>query len=248
MPRRPARPVSWVYSAAVISACVSPFHLLSRSITTRSGRHVDTQRQGLGREDTHHQPPGKQVFNDLFEHRQQPSMVRSETPPEPFDEVVVLQDMEIVVAEVRGALLDDLPHDLGVFWVVQSDARLQQLTNGAVTTGTREDEVDRREQVAVSQGLDDVSTARYTGRTTPTLPTPWAMVTQTPESFLVAGEPLQFRVDLLVLVVRKQVVELASHHDLLPERDWPVLGDDHRRTSSDGLDPGAELLGVAHRG
>ena len=34
MPRRPARPVSWVYSPGVSSACVSPFHLSSFSMTT----------------------------------------------------------------------------------------------------------------------------------------------------------------------------------------------------------------------
>ena len=34
MPRRPARPVSWVYSPGVTSACVSPFHFTSFSSTT----------------------------------------------------------------------------------------------------------------------------------------------------------------------------------------------------------------------
>ena len=34
MPRRPARPVSWVNSPGVTSACVSPFHLTSFSSTT----------------------------------------------------------------------------------------------------------------------------------------------------------------------------------------------------------------------
>ena len=34
MPRRPARPVSWVYSPAVRFAWVSPFHLSSFSMTT----------------------------------------------------------------------------------------------------------------------------------------------------------------------------------------------------------------------
>ncbi|CAM5636463.1 hypothetical protein SCALM49S_00002 [Streptomyces californicus] len=34
MPRRPARPVSWVYSPGVMSACCSPFHLTSFSSTT----------------------------------------------------------------------------------------------------------------------------------------------------------------------------------------------------------------------
>ncbi len=34
IPRRPARPVSWVYSPGVMSAWVSPFHFDSFSITT----------------------------------------------------------------------------------------------------------------------------------------------------------------------------------------------------------------------
>ena len=34
MPRRPARPVSWVYSPGVMSAWVSPFHFDSFSMTT----------------------------------------------------------------------------------------------------------------------------------------------------------------------------------------------------------------------
>ena len=34
MPRRPARPVSWVYSPGVMSACVSPLNFVSRSSTT----------------------------------------------------------------------------------------------------------------------------------------------------------------------------------------------------------------------
>ena len=34
MPRLPARPVSWVYSPALMSAWVSPFHLESFSRTT----------------------------------------------------------------------------------------------------------------------------------------------------------------------------------------------------------------------
>ncbi len=34
MPRRPARPVSWVYSPGVTSAWVSPFHFESFSMTT----------------------------------------------------------------------------------------------------------------------------------------------------------------------------------------------------------------------
>ena len=45
MPRRPARPVSWVYSPGVTSACVSPFHFDSLSITTeRAGMLMPSAR------------------------------------------------------------------------------------------------------------------------------------------------------------------------------------------------------------
>ena len=45
IPRRPARPVSWVYSPGVMSACASPFHLLSFSSTTdRAGMLMPSAR------------------------------------------------------------------------------------------------------------------------------------------------------------------------------------------------------------
>ena len=45
MPRRPARPVSWVYSPGVTSACVSPFHFTSFSSTTeRAGMLIPSAR------------------------------------------------------------------------------------------------------------------------------------------------------------------------------------------------------------
>ena len=45
MPRRPARPVSWVYSPGVTSACVSPLNLTSRSRTTvRAGMLMPSAR------------------------------------------------------------------------------------------------------------------------------------------------------------------------------------------------------------
>jgi hypothetical protein len=52
MPRRPARPVSWVNCAGVRNSWPSPVYLVSFSITTGAGRHVDAERQRLGGE--HH--------------------------------------------------------------------------------------------------------------------------------------------------------------------------------------------------
>ncbi len=50
MPRRPARPVSWVYSPGVTSAWLSPFHLTSRSSTTeRAGMLMPSARVSVAK-------------------------------------------------------------------------------------------------------------------------------------------------------------------------------------------------------
>ena len=56
MPRRPARPVSCVYSPGVRFACVSPFHLSSRSITTVRAGMLIAQGQRFGGEHRPDQP------------------------------------------------------------------------------------------------------------------------------------------------------------------------------------------------
>ena len=64
----------------------------------------------------------------------------------------------------------------------------------------------------------------------------------------------QIRVDdrVLALVgavcgVVEQVEDAFADQHVLPQRDGPVLVDDDRRVAAHGLDPAAELLGVAHR-
>ncbi len=50
MPRRPARPVSWVNSPAVMSACVSPLYLTSFSNTTlRAGMLMPSARVSVAK-------------------------------------------------------------------------------------------------------------------------------------------------------------------------------------------------------
>jgi hypothetical protein len=51
MPRRPARPVSWVYSAGERSTCDSPLNFTSFSRTTVRAGMLMPERQGLRRED-----------------------------------------------------------------------------------------------------------------------------------------------------------------------------------------------------
>ena len=69
-PRRPARPVSWVYSPGVMSACVSPFHLTSFSMTTvRAGMLMPSASVSVAKT-TLHRPRGEQLLHALLERRQ----------------------------------------------------------------------------------------------------------------------------------------------------------------------------------
>jgi hypothetical protein len=78
MPRRPARPVSWVYSPGVTSACVSPFHLTSFSSTTERAGMLMPERQRLGGEHRLDQPLDEQLLDDLLEGRQHAGVVRGD--------------------------------------------------------------------------------------------------------------------------------------------------------------------------
>ena len=75
MPRRPARPVSWVYSPGVSVSWRSPVNLVSFSITTRPGRHVDPDRERLGGEHDLDQPLDEARLDDLLERRHHPGVV-----------------------------------------------------------------------------------------------------------------------------------------------------------------------------
>src|SRR4029450_3542365 len=66
IPRRPARPVSWVYSPGVSSSLHPP----------RPGRHVDPERQRLGGEHDLPQSRLEQLLDRLLEHGQHPRVVR----------------------------------------------------------------------------------------------------------------------------------------------------------------------------
>ena len=75
MPRRPARPVSWVYSPGVMSAWVSPFHLTSRSSTTvRAGMLMPSARVSVANTALT-RPRTKQLLDDLLEGGQHPGVV-----------------------------------------------------------------------------------------------------------------------------------------------------------------------------
>ena len=103
MPRRPARPVSWVYSPGVMSAWVSPFHFVELLDHHRAGRHVDAEREGLGGEHDLAQPAHEQLLDALLERRQHPGVVGGDAAGEAVEEVVVAEDVQVLVGQVAGS-------------------------------------------------------------------------------------------------------------------------------------------------
>src|SRR4028118_1278066 len=152
MPRRPARPVSWVYSPGVTSTCASPFHLTSRSRTTgRAGMlmpsaRVSVAKTALTRPRTKHSSTvslnagtspawwAASPASSPSRHPPKPRTRRAssggvaghpgEQPPAPLPEA---EDVQVLVGQRAGALVDD-PGDLGALGLVgEPQPRLQAL-------------------------------------------------------------------------------------------------------------------------
>ena len=68
-----------------------------------AGRHVDAQRQGLGREDHLAQAADEQLLDDVLERRQHPGVVRGDAAGQAVEEVVVAEDVQVLVGQVVAA-------------------------------------------------------------------------------------------------------------------------------------------------
>ena len=108
MPRRPARPVSWVYWPGVSCSWWSPVNLVSFSITTRPRRHVDPDRERLGGEHDLDEALDEARFDDLLERRHHPGVVRREPGLELGEELPVAEHREIGRVERAEAGVGDL--------------------------------------------------------------------------------------------------------------------------------------------
>ena len=101
IPRRPARPVSCVYSPGVISAWVSPLNFVSRSSRTHAGWHVDAQSERLGGEHSADQTADEQLFDRLFERWYQAGMVCGHPAAQPVEPFPVSEHLEVFATESR---------------------------------------------------------------------------------------------------------------------------------------------------
>ena len=112
-----------------------------------AGGHVDAECERLGREDGLHELAAEQLFDDFFERRQQPRVVRSDAALEVVAPLAEAQHVEIVVGHRAHALIDDLTDLIAFFARRQAQARTAHLLHRPVAAGTAEDEEDRRQQV-----------------------------------------------------------------------------------------------------
>ncbi len=170
--------------------------------------------------------------------------------------------MEVLVGDVGAALLDEGADPGAVAVLVQPQAGGEALLDGGLAAGPAEDEGDRGQQALGVEAVDDVDPARgpdlagaavgHGAAPAPAEPVAGVAVE------LAAGEADQLGVDGLAGVARaalrpavavgagEQVVHPVAGHHVLPQRDRPVLGDDHPGAAADGVQPVAELLGVGH--
>ena len=273
MPRRPARPVSWVYSPGVSSACVSPFHLSSFSMTTVRAWHVDAQGQRLGREHHADQAGREQLLDHLLEGGEHAGVVGGDAPLQAGEPFAVAEHGEVLVGDVRGPPLHELGDRGDLVGLGEPQPGGQALLHGRVAARPAEDELDGRQQPGRVEPGDDLGPVRRPG------PARWPPTRAVRPPAAGPGghpgdragrrapggcgrssrpaccgppvplrHPHQLRVDAGARRVGEQVIQPVPGHHVLPQRDRPVLVHDDGDAAAQVVQPVAELLGVADRG
>ena len=144
IPRRPARPVSWVYSPGVMSACVSPLNFVSRSsITVRAGMLMPSANVSVAK-DGPTQAADEQVLDRLLERGDETGMVRGHPAAQPVAPVPVAEHVEVLCRDGSGALVDDGLDGGALVLGGQPEPVLHALFDGGVAAGPAEDEGNQR--------------------------------------------------------------------------------------------------------
>src|SRR3954452_203995 len=160
VPRRPARPVSWVYSPGVTSTCASPFHLTSRSRTTvRAGMLMPRASVSVAKTALT-SPRTKHSSTVSLKAGTRPAWWAARPASSPSPPLPEAEDVQVLLRQRAGALVDD-PGDLGAFGLVgQAQSGQQALVDGGVATVAAEHEGDRRQEARGVQPGDDVRPRR----------------------------------------------------------------------------------------
>ena len=151
MPRRPARPVSCVYSPGVSGTCCSPLNFTSRSSTTvRAGMlmpsaSVSVANTALTR------PGGEQLLDGVPERGQHPGVVGRQAAQQPFAPLVVAQHLQVGVRELAAPVLDHLGDLARSSSLVSRSGERRHCCDRGVATGAGKHEGDRGQQTSASR-------------------------------------------------------------------------------------------------
>ncbi len=152
IPRRPARPVSCVYSPGVRISCRSPWNFQRSSITTVfAGMLIPSESVSVANT-TFTRPGLEQLLDRLLERRQHPGVVRGDPRGQPVEEVEEPQRDEVLLVDPRGARLGALADVVGLLAGREAHPRLAQPPHALVAAGPAEHEVDRREHALRRRG------------------------------------------------------------------------------------------------
>jgi len=155
IPRRPARPVNWVYAPGVSASWPSPVK------HDRSGGHVDAEGQGLGGEDEFEETFGKEDLGGFLEGRHEPCVVSGDAGLKIGEPPVVAQHRQVARVEVGGLGGSDVADSGGFVGRSEPQPEIDGLVCGRAATGSGEDEVDGRQQAAPLQELTCLESSRH---------------------------------------------------------------------------------------
>ena len=129
----------------------------------RARRHVDPERQRLGREHHLEQPGREALLHRLAEHGHHAGVVGGHAALEALEPFVVAEHGQVLVVEGLHPTLGHLADRRPLVGVRQTDTVAQHLAHGVVAGGSGEDEHDRRQHVVAVELVDHLGAQRAPG-------------------------------------------------------------------------------------
>ena len=120
-----------------------------------AGGHVDTESQGLGREDCLHELLLEELLHDLLERREHSGVVGGDTALQAVQPLVVAENCQVFVEDGAAAFLDNVRDLVALELRGESHAGPKHLLDRLVAADPTEDEEDGRQQVAFAEHLHD---------------------------------------------------------------------------------------------
>ena len=159
MPRRPARPVSWVYSPGVSSWWPLPPNLVTSSMTTeRAGMLIPRARVSVAKT-TFTSASAKHASTASRNGGTMPAWWAATPASRPADVARVAEHGQVLVGEGIDVGLDDRADPLALLGGRQPQPVVQAVAHRLVAARPGEHEVDRRQQPLGRQSLDHLHAA-----------------------------------------------------------------------------------------